>query len=357
MQTAQWKPELAVADSLPSEPQRYEFVQLVRTLLRWLHRQGVSNDEALAGVLRFRNSVLLSFPPSEVESVRAEALDAAAAGAFARLARGHAPAHIIVTPAFMGLLGLCGVLPYHYTERIGAQQSRDDGARALFDLFANRLLALYFQAWGKYRVEHQLDMQGQDGFLPLLAAIGGALPQAGSASDADDASGSDIVGRYAALYRTRPVAGEPLGRALADHLRVPVTIEQFAGAWSGVAKNRQSRLGTRNCTLGYGAMLGKRQWRTDLRLRIHIGPIEKKDFQRFLPTGSGRQALLRLVRLFGASALQYEVNVHLHKCCVAPVVLTSQPDQQARQYLGWNSFLSDPHAKEETRTIRYMLEL
>lgn len=359
MQTSQRVPELTVSKYLPIEPQRYEFVQLVRTLLRWLHRQGVCNDEAFNSVLRFRNSVLLSFPPGQVESIQAEALDVATAEAFNHFASGNTAQHIVVTPAFMGLLGICGIMPHHYTERIAMhmQQTRDQGARALFDLCSNRLLAMYFQTWGKYRAMHQLDMEGIDGLQPLLAAIGGGVLHPENAEDADDESGSDIVARYAAIYRTRPISGSAVARVLTDHLRVPVTIEQFVGVWSGVAECNQTRLGKQNCTLGHGVILGKRQWRTDLRIRIHIGPIEKMDFHRFRPIGSARRALSRLLRLFGTGGLEYEVAVHLHPSCVAPMILTSKPNKDAPQYLGWNTFLVSSNSKKEDRTIRYMLKL
>src|SRR3990167_183215 len=67
MQPAQLRHRAAVIDALLTQPQSFSFFQLVRLLDRWLapadaNARGVSK-------LHFRNSVSLSFPTSEVESL------------------------------------------------------------------------------------------------------------------------------------------------------------------------------------------------------------------------------------------------------------------------------------------------
>jgi type VI secretion system protein ImpH len=151
-------------------------VQAVRLLVQWLRRNGVPQEHALLHVLRFQNSLSLSFPASQIEALWIEA-DVAlhSAGALDAALRDGRLAHIHITPAFMGFLGSTGVLPNHYTERIAAEQQtlRSDSGRAFFDTFSHRVLTLYFQTWQKYRLEQGLDTEGEDGLLPLVLAFGG----------------------------------------------------------------------------------------------------------------------------------------------------------------------------------------
>ena len=56
-------------DVLQEAPWRFGFMQLVTLLLRQLRSQGVTGDQAFRDVLRFHNSLSLSFPASEVSDV------------------------------------------------------------------------------------------------------------------------------------------------------------------------------------------------------------------------------------------------------------------------------------------------
>ncbi|MDT1837832.1 type VI secretion system baseplate subunit TssG, partial [Acinetobacter baumannii] len=87
----------------------FAFSQLVNLLLREMRRQGVTYERALTEVLSFRNSLSLSFPASEVQSLEVEpdTVDAL-------VSRGSKVAkRIRVTPTFIGLLGANGTLPLH----------------------------------------------------------------------------------------------------------------------------------------------------------------------------------------------------------------------------------------------------
>ena len=85
------------------EGYRFEFFQAVRVLERLypsrlpVGRDSIPSKEAV----RFRSRLSLSFPPSAVHDV-------------AHSENGVSPAEMVV--AFMGLFGLTGVLPRHYTE-------------------------------------------------------------------------------------------------------------------------------------------------------------------------------------------------------------------------------------------------
>jgi len=99
MHTEKRQHAAGMIEHLRAAPQRYRFAQLLNILVRMLRQQGIPYDQAFGRVLRFRNSLSLAFPASEIESMQVE--PDAAAGA----------PRIHITPAFIGLLGASGALP------------------------------------------------------------------------------------------------------------------------------------------------------------------------------------------------------------------------------------------------------
>jgi type VI secretion system protein ImpH len=146
--------EPAVIERLFREPYRFEYFQAVRMLELWLRATARAQQGLVADFLRFQNSTSLALPASQLEApgraARARRDSAALDEALARTLR-----WVRLTPAFMGLLGGSGVLPAHYTERIAEQQfnaPQGRGPRAFLDTFSNRSLALFYEAWRKYRL-------------------------------------------------------------------------------------------------------------------------------------------------------------------------------------------------------------
>lgn len=340
MRTPEWQPRAGVIQRLLDEPYRFDFFQAVRLIEAWLHEHGL--DGAITELVRFENSTSLCFPPSEIEAIDVGGLDAAAL--VDALRRGEV--RVRVRPAFMGLLGASGVLPLHYSEILAAHEHAqpERGARAFFDLLSNRPLALFYQAGAKYRVRHR--PVGRDGFLPLLLAFAGVPAAAAPERDAIDAQ---VLARYAAQLGARVVSAPMLGGVLSEYFQVTVRVEQFAGTWDVLAPPLQTRLGERQFALGAGATAGRRIWRCDLAYRLRIGPVGRRDFDRFLPGGDGARALARLVAAFSTSVPQCEVHLLLRAADVKPTGL----DGQAR--LGLDSFVLSALERRDRGDIRYRL--
>src|SRR5206468_7857595 len=107
-------------------------------LVRMLRQQGIPYTQAFSRVLRFRNSLSLAFPASEIESMQVEAAD------------GGGMPRIHITPAFIGLLGASGTLPLHDTERAArANLGADESWKPFVDLFSNRAVGLFYESWAK----------------------------------------------------------------------------------------------------------------------------------------------------------------------------------------------------------------
>lgn len=323
-----------VIELLLDEPYRFSFTQLLNLLLRDLQRQGISYELAFREVLSFRNSLSLSFPASEVQALEVEppAKDDGT--------RRGQPGRIRITPAFIGLLGTNGTLPLHDTERIAAHSPKGDDAsqRDLLDILSNRLIGMFYHAWGKYRVEHGLDVRGQDRLLPMLRSLAGARPR--PVLGVEQPGGQvkqETAAYFAGLLRARPVSASAVEQALRAYFGVPIRLEQFVGCWDRIPENRRSTLGKTKPLLGVSAVLGERLWRHDLCARLHIGPLNEAQLQGFLPGGSILAALAEMMCMFAVPRLQYEVRLLLAPPCIKCLTLNTRT---ATTQLGWNTFLT-----------------
>lgn len=342
----------SVIGILLDEPQRFSFVQLVSLLLRELRHQGVSYERAFREVLSFRNSLSLSFPASEVQSIQIETDSVSKPVSL----RSGSVKRIRITPAFIGLLGASGTLPLHDTERVAARKANSgDGQRDLFDVLSNRLIGLFYEAWGKYRVEHGLDIRGQDLLLPMLTAMAGSGTryQRKGQQPASRVK-AETVAYFSGLLGTRPISASTVEQILAAYFGVPVQLEQFVGCWDPIPPNRRSTLGVTAPVLGVSAALGVRAWRHDLRARLHIGPVDENHVRGFLTGGRSLAVLEEMVSLFAVPALHYEVRLLLAPPCIKRFSFNTGA---APHRLGWDTFLTSADGVARRPEIRSMLRL
>ena len=360
MPTQKRRFEPAVIERLFKEPYRFEYFQAVRMLELWLRKHGAPQHGLVANFLRFQNSTSLRFPASQLEAIQAEprTIEPSVA-ALGEALRSSTLKWIRVTPTFMGLLGNHGVLPVHYTERIAEQQfnEKDDSARAFLDTFSNRSLALFYEAWRKYRLHLKYELGGKDSFLPLLLGLAGvgnpalrrrlSRPEHGAVLD-------ESLAYFAASLRQRPVSAVQMARVLSEYFGQPIRVEQFVGAWYGVPPVQQSTLGCDSATLGTRAIAGERVWQRDLRLRLVVGPLDRAGFEAFLPGGLGARALKSLATMFTGLALEYEVELVLR---AADVQGASLSGERHAGRLGWGTYLVAGPQKEDRKDVHYALRM
>ena len=350
--------EPAVIERLFREPYRFEYFQAVRVIELWLKRNGVAQRGMVANFLRFQNSTSLRFPASQLEAIQTEPRDIErdVASLGAALAS-QALKYVRVTPSFMGLLGGSGVLPVHYTERIAEHlfNEKDEGARAFLDTFSNRSLALFYEAWRKYRMPFKYQLDGQDAFLPLLlglAGLGNASLRRRLSNAADGAVLDESIGYFAAAIRHRPTSAVQLARVLSEYFGHPVEAEQFVGRWYEVPLAQQTVLGGQIGVLGKDAIAGGRVWQRDLRLRLIVGPLDHAGFTAFLPGGMAARALKSLLAMFTGVSLEYEVELVLRAAEVRPVTI-SESGKLGR--LGWDAYLVEGPQQQDRRDVCYEL--
>jgi len=348
--------EPAVIEKLFREPYRFEYFQAVRVLELWLKRNGMPRQGMVANFLRFQNSTSLRFPASQLEAIATEPRDIGRdAGSLGAALQAATLKYVRLTPTFMGLLGGTGVLPVHYTERIAEHlfNEKDEGARAFLDTFSTRSLALFYEAWRKYRLALKYQVDGQDQFLPLLlglAGLGNSSLRQRLSRRQDGAVLDESIGYFAASIRHRPSSAVQLARVLAEYFGHPVQAEQFVGHWYEVPPAQQTVLGGEIGVLGKDAIAGGRVWQRDLRLRLVVGPLDHAGFTAFLPGGLAARALKSLLAMFTGLALEYEVELVLRAADVRPVTISA--DGKLGR-LGWDAYLVDGPQETDRRDVHY----
>jgi type VI secretion system protein ImpH len=357
MRTTQRRFDPSVIERLFEQPYRFQYFQAVRMLELWLHRNGPCGAGAVARFLRFQNSLALTFAPSELEDLQTEPRSVRRdRDGLAQALQGGELKYIRLTPAFMGLLGTAGALPAHYTESIAAHQlyHKDEGPRAFLDQFSNRALALFYEAWRKYRLELQYERPGRDEFLPLLLALAGAGNDAARAPLS--AGGGRVIDEslayFAAALRQRPASAVHVANVLSDYFGQQIAITQFAGCWYRVPSEQQTVLGGTNAALGRTAMSGARVWQRDLRMRLTVGPLGRAQFENFLPGGEAALALEKMLAMLTGVALEYEVSLVLRAADVQGISLDNG---RCWGRLGWDSFLVTGAQHQDRCDVRYEL--
>jgi type VI secretion system protein ImpH len=273
-------------------------------------------------IVRFRSRVALDFPPSEIHEAY-EVLDEAT---------GRERLEMIVS--FMGLLGIGGVLPIHYTElALDRVRHRDTSLWSFLDIFTHRTVSMFFRAWGKYRFPVGYE-SGDDPFTGYLFDFAG-LGTNGlrGRSNIDDESLLPYVG----LIAQKPHSLNSVENILSDYFGVRAKIVQFFGQWLPLGSDDVTRIGTQNITLGVNSITGTNVWDQQSKFRIRLGPLTFTQFQAFLPNGSARKAFLSIVKLVAGIEFDHDVQLRLLGRQVPGTVLTTRAAR--RPMLGWTSFL------------------
>ncbi len=350
MPTTKRRSPVGLIRQLLEEPHQFEFFQAVRLLERLLVSQGVPPHVVLTDYLQFRNSSSQNFPASQIEALdvdvvadcsrvsdEGELLAALNQGQFNR---------ICITPTFFGLLGNHGVLPGHYGERLAAYRKNEnnDGAHAFLDIFSNRLVALFYQAWKKHRLELPSREQ-PDALMPLLLSLSGSKAQ--SLPD-------PVAAYYAAAFSQRPVSALMIERVLADYFNIPVSVQANTGRWHSLEERQENRLGQANSQLDTGMALGSRIWRRDLTVTIRLGPLDKTQYDDFLSGGAGAVALRKVLSMFETPTLTYKIQLVLRTEDVHGIQLSGSSSIQPAR-LGIDSFLLSSEACAERDDLYYLI--
>ncbi|WP_158305992.1 type VI secretion system baseplate subunit TssG [Azospirillum sp. B510] len=325
-------------------PQGWSFFQLVMQLQRASDPRSAPVGElgpAASEAIRFRGTPSLGFPASDISGL--DLVDVArkpddGTQAFAPDRRAT------LACAFLGLYGSSSPLPAGYTERILWAAADDTRLRDFLDLFNHRLLSLMFRSWQKYRAYAGGQHDGAAVLAARLFALGGiGNAQAQLAPRIDPGR----LLRYVGLLRLRNRSANIIGQVLSGYFDgLPMVVEELVQRTVVLPDWQRNGLGTGLCCLGRDFIIGDRMEDGAGKIRVHVGPLDREAFPRFLPDGDAHKALCALIHLLLPLPCEVDIMLSLAEAAVPPFRL-----EVGEIRLGWSSWVGDGTRGERTVTF------
>lgn len=235
---------------------------------------------------------------------------------------------------FFGLLGPNGPMPMHLTEfaRDRLMHEGDPTFARFVDMLQHRWIAMFYRAWAQAQPTLHLDRRGDDRY----SAYVGSLIGLGTPKLRDRDAVPDFAKLFYAGWLTRQVRNaDGLVALLRGFFCLPVKVEQFVGHWMALPASERTRIGAEGSTavLGRGAVLGERVWDRQHRIRVHLGPLSLREFERFLPGGESLPKLIAWMRTYLSFELAWDVRLVLSR--------TQIPRTRLGKFgqLGWTTWL------------------
>lgn len=356
MSTSGWRKNTSVARKLLEAPNAFSFLQAVRLLERSavfekaLQQSNVASNPVArftpppSEAIRFRGNNTLSFSSAEVAKTE-------------RAEKQHNLTQWQVWTNIFGLTGAMGVMPYHYSELINNRvKQKDETMLRFFDLFNHRSISLFYAASTKYKLASQVERnklrhekEPDKNTKALLSIMGLGTKGLENRLHTKDESLVNFAGLFSQKIRTT----SGLTQLIRAHFDIPVKIEEFIGQWQELIDDVRTKLPDlenpkgRNACLGQSAMLGKRGWFAQGKIRIILGPLNQPQFDRFAPDKPALKAMHELVRLYVGLENDYEFIIRINKLDL-PEKIGLGGGQPA--IMGWNTYLA---AKPKNFADRY----
>ncbi len=359
-----------IIEQLSQEPQLFSFVQAVRLLERGavFRSKAMQVDEQLTLLpatnsiarftppntefIRFRNNSSLSFPFTEINKLKQK-----------KNKQESDPLEFHTN--FLGLTGSQGTLPFHYTEMVLQRlRLKDDSLLEFLDLFNHRIISLFYQASVKYSLPIEYErkrlphIQGRqkekDTITEALKSIIGFGTQ--GLNNRLHISDESLI-YFGGLLSQQVRSTTGLKQMLEHYFDIPVKIEEFIGRWQELIDDIRSKLPDpknpkgQNVCLGRSAMLGKRGWFAQGKVRVVLGPLNQKQFYKFAPGTSALKALNEIVRTYIGIENDYDFKILVKRSDIPDKIML---DRQERPIMGWNTWLASKPTSlsEKSKTMK-----
>ncbi len=346
MSTESRRKSIPVSRILAERPYEFSFKQAVRLLARATAFKTVSAEKQFykpvarymppaSEFIRFNVRQSFSFPSAEIEAVK-------------QTSNGANISQWKMDVNFMGLTGTSGILPFHYTETALQRLKLKDNAMIDFlNLFNHRIISLFYQSSCKYnlpieyernRLESPNNHVTDNYTQTLLSLMGFGTKNLRNRLYTKDES----LACYTGLFTENVRSASSLKQILQNHFSIPVEIQDFIGQWQDLIDDVRTRLSSessaaQNNCLGKTAMLGKKGWYVQGKVRIILGPLNKSQLQTFSPGTNTLKALNEIVRLYIGLEHDYDFIMRIRKKDI-PQRVSLSANQPA--VAGWNTWLS-----------------
>ncbi|MDC0344953.1 type VI secretion system baseplate subunit TssG, partial [Alphaproteobacteria bacterium] len=260
---------------------------------------------------------------------------------------------------FFGLAGESGPLPMAYVEMILDRVSHRDYAWVDFlDIFNHRLLSLVARNGRKHwpvlgkKKPHEVPLgRAMVSLCGMTCLESAEIPQMSLQSFLPYATvfwnrrstESGLVGMLRDFFQVG---------MLRDFFQVPVQVTPFVGCWRQLPRHVTTRIGDgihlgNNHRLGESATLGTRYWDQGGRIQVNIGPIDKKNWKQFLPTGLAWPRLHTLIRAALSPHMDVRVKLEVEGSAFKGTRLNGQ------HALGWQTPLGKVYKEKQEIIVHH----
>ncbi len=295
----------------------YAYFQAIRLLRQRLHAasgQNVAADERI----RVRPSLDLAFPAADIEKI-------------ATVKKGDQTCYH-VTANFLGLYGTSSPLPTFYSEDLIDEAGQDESvSRDFIDIIHQRLYALLFQGWLKYKQFFQVAEEKSAPYVERLYCLLGL----GADALREEIPDSDRLLRYIGLFTQFPRSAAGLLTLLKDSLAgVPIALIPCVKRMAVIPESQRLKTGITGSVLGVDTYMGEEIEDRMGKFRVQIGPLTRSDFSRFTPGKPDYNKLVALTELYLTEPFEYEIELIL-KQNQAQTICLGNPDRSALGVSGW----------------------
>lgn len=299
---------VALENALRDQPEAFEFFEAARRLECVFFEYPRLGHSAKAGddPVRFGQVPSLSFAPDMIESYRP--------GGEGRPAR--------MNSLFFGLFGPNAALPLHLTEYAMDRitNAKDTTFTAFADIFHHRMMCLFYRAWADAQPTVQMDRPDEDRFrLYVDAMIGLATPGLSGRDALPDQFKRFFAGRLQQQSRS----AEGLKGLVERFFRIPVRVVEFVAEWMRLPETSHLRLGGSGevAALGLTAVTGEYVWGGQQRFRLRLGPLNRAEFDNFLPGGEALRQLVATVKTYVGEEKAWDVQLVLKRADMPAISL------------------------------------
>ena len=356
MATQSRRKAASLIERLYKEPWRFSFFQAVRLVQNVFgpsqgQLEPVGSDASPEReLINFKVPLSLAYPKSDVIDIKP----------------GNSKVGHEMKVSFIGISGISGALPSHYTEfMLQRQRAKDTAMRDFYDLFNHRAVSLFFRAWKKHNLCGSYETQKVHGKADKVDPITNALlsfvgRRVTSCDTPESIRRSEQLLFFGGIYASAQRSPGTLSALLGEHFNVPIEIEQFVGEWGEMYQDDRVVLGDgrgdggKNNQLGVNATIGSRVYCIESRFRIVIGPLNSQEFERIKPGSQGLHALCELARGYVGPNVAFDLKMVLDYAAALPTRLRGSRNLASN--LGWNTWLvgSDAASRQGKVTEIYL---
>ncbi|NRD73740.1 type VI secretion system baseplate subunit TssG [Shewanella sp. VB17] len=311
----------------PEAVSSYNFFQLVELMHKLSGNNPEEHDWESLGQLLFSANPSLGFAASDVTAIERLSVD-----------------RVKIETTFLGLNGAQSPLPSYMLEELLHDETNIK--RDFLDFFNNRLIALFYRAWRKYRYYIRFQDDAIDKFSSQVFALVGL--------GNEDIRGDTPINwckmlPYAGMLAGRSRSPQAVAGIIAHCFDLEdVSIRQWEFRHVEIPQSQQCVLGKSNVKLGEDTLLGSKVGDISGKFVLCIKGLSLMRFQDFLPSGKEFMPLCKVMEVILREQMAFDFELTLK---TDDIPLLRLGEEQGGQ-LGWSSFLGQAAIEQQQVLIQ-----